>query len=89
MPRRLRIGSMIGPRQIVKRAAARLGVTAPRRDGAHAERRSLWSATVRRPRMALEKGQGADFDALARPRVGWRRRVVEGGVGRPPGATIL
>src|SRR4051812_40369097 len=37
----------------------------------------------------LEKGQCADFDAFARPRVRRRGRIVEGGVGRPAGAAIL
>src|SRR6478735_9514198 len=38
---------------------------------------------------ALKKGQRADFDALARTRVGWRGGVVERGMGGPAGATVL
>src|SRR5262249_17607713 len=38
---------------------------------------------------ALEKRQRADFDALARPRVGRRGRVFERGVGGPAGAAVL
>src|SRR5262249_29141293 len=37
----------------------------------------------------LEKRQRADFDALARPRVGRRGRIVESGVGGPAGAAVL
>src|SRR6476646_6342856 len=37
----------------------------------------------------LEKGQCADFDAFARPRIRRRGRIVEGGVGGPAGATVL
>src|SRR5437899_2935190 len=36
-----------------------------------------------------EEGEGADFDALARPRIGRCGRVLEGGVGGPPGAARL
>ena len=36
-----------------------------------------------------EKRERADLDALARPRVGRRGRIVEGGVGRPAGAAVL
>src|SRR5262249_59375016 len=36
----------------------------------------------------LEKRQCADFDALARPRIGRRGRVFERGVGRPAGAAV-
>src|SRR5260370_2065124 len=38
---------------------------------------------------ALEKRQCADFDALARPRLGRRGRVLESGVGGPAGAAVL
>src|SRR5262252_8487399 len=37
----------------------------------------------------LEKRQCADFDALARPRIGRRGRVLESGVGGPAGAAVL
>ena len=38
---------------------------------------------------ASEKRQRADFDALARTRIGRRGRVIEGGVRRPAGAAVL
>src|SRR6516162_7176929 len=37
----------------------------------------------------LEKRQCAEFDALARPRIGRRGRVLESGVGGPAGAAVL
>jgi hypothetical protein len=37
----------------------------------------------------LEKRQRPDFDAFARPRVGWRARIVKCGMGRPACAAIL
>src|SRR5262249_26974041 len=38
---------------------------------------------------ALEKRQRADFDALTRPRVGRRGRVLKGGMRGPAGAAVL
>jgi|RhiMetdeSRZDD1v2_1073273.scaffolds.fasta_scaffold25030_3 hypothetical protein len=78
-----------GQERQIRHTSARKHPIEPRCRGVLVNMRNRRNVRARQLRPASEKGQRADFDALARPCVRRRGRVVEGGMGRPPGTAVL